>query len=80
MDRTEGLRRLLKTKLDAAKERAELKVQYGEVWNTEEMQRDFAVEGFLAPFVVVRRKSDGVKGSMLFQGHPRFYFAFSPEN
>jgi hypothetical protein len=36
------------------------------------------VIGFLAPFVVVRRKIDGVKGSLEFQHHPRFYFGFSP--
>jgi hypothetical protein len=30
----------------------------------------------MAPFVVVRRKSDGVKGSMMFQHMPRYYFSF----
>jgi hypothetical protein len=30
----------------------------------------------MAPFVVVRRLSDGQKGSLEFQHHPRFYFNF----
>ena len=30
------------------------------------------------PLVVVRRKSDGQKGSLMFQAHPRFYFGFEP--
>ena len=34
--------------------------------------------GFAAPLVVVRRKSDRVKGSLMFQGSPRFYFGFEP--
>lgn len=45
-------------------------------WTTEELQREFTVEGFLAPFVVVTRKADGVKGSMEFTHSPRFYFNF----
>jgi hypothetical protein len=32
--------------------------------------------GFAAPYVVVRRKSDGVKGSLEFTHHPRVYFNF----
>jgi hypothetical protein len=45
-------------------------------WNTEELGRDFQVIGFAAPFVVVVRKSDGVKGSLEFTNSPRFYFNF----
>jgi hypothetical protein len=45
-----------------------------EQWNTEELQRDFEVLGFSAPFVVVKRKSDGKKGSLQFQHSPRIYF------
>jgi len=36
--------------------------------------REFEVAGFMAPFVVVRRRSDGEKGSLEFQNNPRFYF------
>ncbi len=28
----------------------------------------------MAPFVIVRRRADGVKGSLEFQHNPRFYF------
>jgi hypothetical protein len=36
------------------------------------------VIGFAAPFVVVRRKSDGVKGTLEFTHSPRVYFDFKP--
>ncbi len=45
-----------------------------ESWNTKELIRDFDVKGFMAPFVVVVRKSDGVKGSLEFTHLPRLYF------
>lgn len=45
-------------------------------WDTQELQRDFEVLGFQTPFVAVRRKSDGAKGSLEFTHHPRFYFNF----
>lgn len=48
------------------------------MWNTEELGQEFEVIGFMAPFVVVRRKNDGRKGSLEFQHNPRFYFRFSP--
>ena len=46
-------------------------------WTTEEMQREFTVTGFAAPFVVVVRKSDGVRGSLEFTHNPRVYFNFA---
>ena len=58
--------------------RQALEAQYGQVWTTEELSQDFEVIGFLAPLVVVRRKSDGKKGSLEFQHSPRFYFNFKP--
>jgi len=45
-------------------------------YTTAEMSAEFTVTGFMAPFVVVVRKSDGVKGSMEFTHSPRFYFNF----
>jgi len=50
----------------------------GPTWTTETLQADFSVIGFAAPFVVVRRKSDGVKGTLEFTHHPRVYFNFEP--
>jgi hypothetical protein len=58
--------------------REALEAQHGQVWNTEALSSDFEVIGFMAPFVVVRRKCDGKKGSLEFQHNPRFYFGFSP--
>jgi len=58
--------------------REALETQHGQVWSAEELSADFEVTGFLAPSVVVRRKSDGKKGSLEFQHSPRFYFGFSP--
>jgi hypothetical protein len=49
-------------------------------WTTEEATRDFTFHGFAAPYVVVTRKSDGVKGTLEFTHQPRFYFNFSPSN
>jgi hypothetical protein len=45
-------------------------------WTTEQMSAEFSVQGFCAPFVVVVRKSDGVKGTLEFTHSPRFYFNF----
>ena len=57
--------------------REALETQHGQVWSAEELSADFEVTGFLAPSVVVRRKSDGKKGSLEFQHSPRLYFSFS---
>ena len=59
--------------------RAELEAQYGTVWSSDQMTSEFVAIGFMAPFIVVRRKSDGVKGSLEFSHSPRFYFNFQPE-
>lgn len=53
-----------------------LEEKFGQVWNTEELQEDFEVTSFLAPCVFVTRKSDNVKGTLMFNHSPRFYFDF----
>jgi hypothetical protein len=85
-DPTENLRREEVAKInsavesgDKAAERSRLVTEYGQVWDTEELSRDFTVKGFMAPFVVVKRKSDGVLGSLYFQHQPRFYFNFQED-
>ena len=50
-----------------------------QTWDTRELRADFEVLGFLAPFVVVRRKSDRQVGSLLFQHAPRYYWDFTPD-
>ena len=59
--------------------REALEAEHGQVWDTRQLGQDFEVAGFMAPFVVVRRRSDGQKGSLEFQHQPRFYFNFSPD-
>jgi len=77
-DPTEPIRRAMSILINAVEgSREYLESKYGEVWNTKELQEDFFVEGFLAPFVSVKRKSDNVKGTLEFQHDPRFYFNFS---
>ena len=61
------------------KERLALAAVHGRVWDAEELRAEFEVVGFMAPFLGVRRKSDGQKGSLEFQHHPRFYFSFVPD-
>lgn len=50
----------------------------GQTWDTTQLQEDFTVVGFAAPFVVVRRKSDGQEGTLEFTHSPRIYFDFRP--
>lgn len=77
-DETENYRRLRQAELNAAAEhRAALEAAYGQVWDTDELRAsDHEVIGFLAPFVVVKSKTTGKKGSLEFQHHPRFYFNY----
>ena len=56
-----------------------LESEYGQVWSTSELTQDFTVRGFLAPYCMVTRKSDGARGTMEFNARPRFYFDFREE-
>ena len=76
-DPTEHARRQRLVEINAEPgSREALEAQHGQVWDTTELQADFEAIGFMAPFIVVRRRSDGVKGSLEFQHNPRFYFNF----
>lgn len=74
-DPTEAIRRAMITN-DVPTDRQRLETEHGQVWDTAELQQDFNVTGFAAPFVVVTRKSDNVVGSLRFQARPRFYHSF----
>lgn len=79
-DPTEPIRRQRLAEINADPgSRGALEAQYGRVWNTQELAEEFEVIGFLAPLVVVRRKADGVKGSLEFQHQPRLYFNFQAD-
>lgn len=47
-------------------------------WTTDQMRELFTVEGFAAPWVLVRRKSDGQPGTLEFTHQPRYYYDWSP--
>jgi len=78
-DPTESVRRALVAEINAhPQSRKALEAAHGEVWDTAELSENFEVVGFGAPFVVVIRKSDRVRGSLQFQHAPRFYYEFRP--
>jgi hypothetical protein len=79
IDETEGIRRQMLAEINAAPgSREYLEHKHGQVWDTSQLSEDFEVIGFAAPLVVVRRKCDGVEGSLMFPASPRFYFGFEP--
>jgi hypothetical protein len=49
------------------------------MWTTQEMLAEFEVVGFAYAIAVVRRKSDGVLGTLEFTHAPRLYFGFVPD-
>ena len=76
-DPTESIRRQRLAEINAEPgSRVAMEAEHGQVWDTSELTRAFDVLGFMAPVVVVRRKSDEVRGSLEFQHSPRFYFRF----
>ena len=75
-DSTASIRMKLQAVINAEPgSREALEAEHGQVWDPNQLADDFEVIGFAAPIVAVRRKSDGQKGSLFFQGMPRFYFA-----
>lgn len=79
-EQTEATRRELCKTINAEPgSREDLEQRYGDVYDTSQLQEHFTVLGFCSPFCVVARKSDGVRGSVLFQHSPRFYHSFKPE-
>jgi hypothetical protein len=77
VDPTAPLRRAM---IAVGQPAADLVADQGRQWTTEELQRDFEVLGFAAPFVVVRRRSDGQRGSLEFTHSPRVYFGWRPDD
>lgn len=79
IDSTERSRRARLAEINAEPATREaLEARYGQVWDTQQLAAEFVIIGFMAPIIVVRRKADGVKGSLEFQHMPRFYFDFRP--
>jgi hypothetical protein len=65
--------------LAAGQPQADLAADDGRWWTTGEMTRDFEVIGYAAPFVVVKRRSDGQLGTLEFVHSPRVYFGWQPD-
>ena len=79
IDETEDIRRQMLAEINSSPgSREYLEHKHGQVWSTSELAHDFIVMGFAAPLVVVCRKSDRQKGSLMFQASPRYYFGFEP--
>ena len=79
-DKTESIRRAMVSEINAEPgSREALEAEHGKVWDTNQLAEAFEVLGFMAPVVVVKRRKDGRKGSLLFQHSPRYYFGFVPD-
>jgi len=79
-DPTASIRREMVAQINAIEgSREYLESKHGEVFDTSQLQQEFEVIAFLSPFVSVRRRSDNLKGSVIFQHSPRFFFQFQPE-
>ncbi len=60
------------------KTKEELERLYGRVWSQQEIAREFIITSIVGLTVIVRRKADGVVGSLDFQNEPRLYYNFRP--
>lgn len=76
MSNTDDIRRAM---IETGQPAEDLAATSGPTWDTEALRRDFEVLGFSAPFVVVRRRSDGLKGSLEFTHEPRVYFGWTED-
>jgi hypothetical protein len=80
-DQTETIRRSMVQQINTVPgDRERLEAQHGKVWDTQQLQTDFKVMGFAAPLIVVRVRTTGQKGTLLFQHSPRLYWGFSPDS
>jgi hypothetical protein len=59
--------------------RENLQATFGRVWNAEELREEFEVITSFPRCTFVRRKSDGVRGSVHSQESPCLYYRFQPE-
>ena len=76
-DAAEEIRRHEVARLNRRKaEREQLEQVYGQVWDTDELCKQFEVLGFMAPFVKVRNLDTRERGTLKFQHEPRYYFSW----
>ena len=62
--------------VETGQPQADLAADQGQTWTTEQMTDEFETIGFAAPFVVVKRRSDGKTGTLEFTHRPRVYFGW----
>lgn len=60
--------------------REQLEELYGQVWDPDEVAKEYALMGFQPPYAIVRRLADNIVGSLTYQDAPRFYFRFLLKN
>ena len=65
--------------VDKEEVRNALEKEYGQAWDTNQLQQDFIVHGFLAPYVVVTNKETRKKGTLMFTHMPRFYYSWKED-
>lgn len=76
-DSIESVRREMVSKINGfVGSKEELEKKHGKVYDTHDLDELYEITGFMAPFIVVRRRSDNTKGTMIFQDQPRYYFSF----
>lgn len=59
--------------------RLELEAMYGKVWDHDELVQEFEITAIVAPHAVIRRKLDGVVGTVEFQARSMYYHSFRPQ-
>ena len=74
-DHTESWRRGLSKIINSG----DIQIPEGAEWTTDQLTEEFEVIGFLAPFVSVRHRGTGKKGTMMFRHHPRIYFGYTED-
>lgn len=80
MTNTEMLRAILIEAGVPEGDREQILASGGPVYTTAEATDLFHFISFSAPFAFVRRKADGVKGTLEFTHHPRWYFDFQADD
>lgn len=65
--------------IESGQPAADLAADQDQKWTTDELRAEFEVIGFAAPFVVVRRRSDGQVGTLEFTHSPRVYFGWKED-
>jgi len=78
-DPSESARREMVQAEQSHNDLAQARINGERQWTTAEMTAEFEVMGFSAPFVVVRRRSDGKVGSLEFTPSPRVYFGWKED-